>query len=316
MAASIDLLIVGWELVGMSSVLLIGFFRERREPVYNALRVYATYRTCDVGLLLGAMYLHRFAHASDWEHAFGAGQWSRQTSHLGEGPATLVVLLLLLAAIGKSAQFPVTGWLPRAMEGPTPSSALFYGALSVHAGVYLLLRAAPLLAEAPKARVAIGVVGALTALTATLSGRAQTDVKSALSLATATQVGFMFVEVAAGLYNLVVAHMAAHIVLRTFQFLRAPSALHDALQRRAASGGARWTTGRYAELLLPKTVRSTLYAWALERFHLDVLLETAVARPVRTASQRVAAFERAILGAFAGQRPISSAETAAHRDRS
>ncbi|MFY0579836.1 proton-conducting transporter membrane subunit [Cystobacter fuscus] len=122
------------------------------------------------------------------------------------GPATALGLCLMLAAMGKSAQLPFSNWLPRAMEGPTPSSALFYGALSVHAGVYLLLRVAPLLQRSAVASGVLVVVGLLTAVHATLVWRVQTDVKSSLAYGVLTQVGLMFAEVGLGLYRLALVH--------------------------------------------------------------------------------------------------------------
>src|SRR5690606_11759367 len=154
-----------------------------------------TYRICDMGLLLGAVLVHHYAHTAQLDAALNASRWPLGTSHLGQGPATLIALSFALGAIGKSAQLPGSGWLPRAMEGPTPSSALFYGALSVHAGVYLLLRTAPLFDEAPLARAVLIAVGALSAVYATITGRTQTDAKSILAYATITQVGLMFVEI-------------------------------------------------------------------------------------------------------------------------
>src|SRR5690606_22872823 len=123
-AASIDQLFLGWELVGLTSALLVAYFQERRAPVEGGLRVFVTYRLCALGLLIGAVLLHQTSGTSDLARAPEA-----MRAHAGTA-TTLVPLLLLLAAMGKSAQFPFGAWLPRAMEGPTPSSALFYGALS------------------------------------------------------------------------------------------------------------------------------------------------------------------------------------------
>src|SRR5215469_12049338 len=145
-AGSFDLLIGGWELVGITSVLLIAFFDQRTAPVENSLRVFAVYRACDIGLLVAAFAMHNWAG-----HASFAGGLPK----LAGTQATAVCLFLLLAAAGKAAQIPFSGWLPRAMEGPTPSSAIFYGAISIHAGAYLLLRAQPLLVESRAAAVCV-----------------------------------------------------------------------------------------------------------------------------------------------------------------
>ena len=137
-AGSFDLLAGGWEIVGITSVLLIGFFQLRPAPVENGLRVFAMYRASDIGLLVSVFAMHQW---------MGTAMFTSGLPLLAGKKALIVCLLLLLAASGKAAQVPFSGWLPRAMEGPTPSSAIFYGAISIHAGAYLLLRIEPLLAQ-------------------------------------------------------------------------------------------------------------------------------------------------------------------------
>jgi len=292
LGGSFDLLFAGWELVGFSSALLIGFFHERDEPAQNALRAFVTYRVCDVGLLLGAILLHHHAGSAE------LGVF-KQGSLPGGWGLTASGLLFLLAAMGKSAQFPVGGWLPRAMEGPTPSSAVFYGALSVHAGAYLLLRASPLLAQAPQAAAAVVVVGSLTAAVSTMVGRAQTDVKSSIAYATTTQVGLIFVEIGLGWTTLALVHLTSHACLRTLQLLRAPSALQDA-QRVVAGAGARLPTGVRYERLLPEGLRARLYGLALARFYLDDLLVALVAAPALRLGQSLVKLERSWIDLLSG----------------
>ena len=249
-------MIAGWELLGLSSMLLIGFFHDRTFPVRNALRAFTVYRVCDIGLLTGTVLMHHYAHTSDFLQAFGADSWpSGSDSHFGPG-ASLIALCMLWAACGKSALFPMGSWLPRAMEGPTPSSAIFYGALSVHAGAYLLLRMSPLLAHAPVARAAIVLVGAATALHGQLVERVQSDVKSQLAYATITQVGVIFVEIGLGLPRLALFHLVAHALLRTLQLLRAPNAIHDAQMMQAAAGTHHFETGRQYRAIAPFASRT------------------------------------------------------------
>lgn len=279
-AGNLELMFVGWEVVGMTSVLLVGFFHERQGPVKAATRVLITYRLCDVGLLIAGVALHRWLHTSDWlaaEHAAAAGAlaWS----------PTLVGLGLVFAAMGKSAQFPVGGWLPRAMEGPTASSAVFYGGLSVHAGVYLLLRAAPLLEHSWTARIAMITVGLVTAIMAALSSQVSADAKSSVAWATASQVGLMFVEVGLGLYTLATLHLIAHALLRYYQFLRTPSALQDALARRAALGRTEADEGAIRWEALGVRTRRYLYRMSIERFDVEIALDRYVVRPVLAASR-------------------------------
>src|SRR5262249_12342072 len=149
-AGSFDLLAAGWEIVGITSVLLIGFFQLRPAPVENALRVFAVYRACDIGLLVGVFAMHHWAGTATFTSGFPL---------LTGSQGLIVSLLLLLAASGKAAQVPFSGWLPRAMEGPTPSSAIFYGAISIHAGAYLLLRMQPTLARSAPASALVILIG-------------------------------------------------------------------------------------------------------------------------------------------------------------
>lgn len=292
MAGNIDLLFAGWELVGLTSVLLIGFYQERDAPVRRGFAALVTYRVCDVGLLLGAMMLHHYAHSAALGMAFTTTTWPIGVGHLGTGAATLVALLFVVGAMGKGAQLPASGWLPRAMEGPTPSSALFYGALSVHASVYLLIRLAPIFAEAPVARAVLIVVGLSTALYGTLTGRVQSDVKNTLAYATMAQVGIMFAEVGFGLHALAIVHLVGHISVRTLQLLRAPSALREANAMHAAFGGIQPKTGAQYEAILPEGLRRAIYRHALDGFHLDAFVQRVIAAPVLGLATRVDAFGR------------------------
>lgn len=302
-SASYDQLFIGWELVGITSVLLIAYFHERHGPVKAALRVLATYRFADVGLLLGAVYLHQALHhhganvlfpGVDSEHV-----WPNGGLGLDAGEADVVVLLFLLACSGKSALFPLGGWLGRAMEGPTPSSALFYGALSVHGGVYLMLRSAPILEEARFAPWIVLGVGAVTAAYGTLVARVQSDVKNALAYSTMAQLGLMYVWIGAGFYRLAAVHLLGHAVLRAWQLLRTPSALRDALATRNALGGAPLHSDAWLPWL-PVSARRALYTLAVERFHIDTVLEYLVVRPLLGAGRRTERIERAWATVLAG----------------
>jgi NAD(P)H-quinone oxidoreductase subunit 5 len=164
------------------------------------------------------------------------------------------------------------------MEGPTPSSAIFYGALSVHAGAYLLLRAGPLLDESKLASFAVVLLGLLTALHATFSGRVQTDVKTALAYASLTQVGIIFIEIGLGLRLLPLLHLVGNALTRTLQFLRAPSILHDFHQLQNAVGGHLGRTGLHLERSVPARWQRRLYLFSLERGFLHALLDAGAGR--------------------------------------
>jgi len=270
-AGSFDLLVGGWEIVGITSVLLIAFFQQRPAPVENALRVYAVYRACDIGLLVGVFAMHHWAGSADFAHGL---------PDLSGTQAAIVGLLLLLAAAGKAAQVPFSGWLPRAMEGPTPSSAIFYGAISIHAGAYLLLRIQPLLAQSTLASALVIAIGLATAVHGTITGRASADAKTSLAYASLTQVGVVFVEIGLGWKFIAIVHILGHATVRTLQFLRSPSMLHDDHQMHSAIGGEFSPTGKFLEDVFPERVQLWLYRWALDRGHLDTILEGLVVHPL------------------------------------
>ncbi|MFV8751907.1 proton-conducting transporter membrane subunit [Nannocystaceae bacterium ST9] len=285
LGGSIDMAFLGWELLGLSSVLLVAFFWERSEPLVGSGRVFATYRVADIALLSGMVLLHSYAGDSSWATVLGVGDLEQV--HLGTFSATVLGLAFLAAAIGKSAQVPVTGYVLRAMEGPTPSSALFYGTLSIHAGVYLMLRVEPLIANAPIVRIAVFGVGLLTAITASLSSRVRADAKGALALASAGQAGLMLAEVGLGWTTLAMWHLLAHGLLRLMQFLRTPSWLEDAQARRSSLGGGRFRPDFYAERLLPAPLRNWMYAAALSRFGMDAIIERLFSRPLSSLAHLV-----------------------------
>ena len=159
LSGSIDMLFAGWEIVGISSFMLIAFYRHRVQPVRNALRAYTIYRFCDIGLLLGTWMSHMLFHESPHFSQMAELSDNNILGSLGYGELSLLTFLIIIAASGKSAQFPFCFWLPRAMEGPTPSSAIFYGALSVHLGVFLLLRTDPIWSYHYVTRAIIFIIG-------------------------------------------------------------------------------------------------------------------------------------------------------------
>ncbi len=279
LAGTIETLFAGWELVGLSSALLVAFFQERPAPARNGLWVWCVYRISDAALLLAAVVMHHLTGEGDIHQLCGVGLWPEETTPLTSQQALLVGGLLLVAAAGKSALVPFSGWLPRAMEGPTPSSAVFYGALSVHLGAFLLLRVSPILEASVWLAGAVVALGLATALYASLAGSVQTDIKSALSFASLAQVGIIVAEIGLGLRYIALVHLLGHACLRTLQFLRAPTLLQDvrhvenALGARAPRPAVWWLT------LAPGAARAWVYRFALERGYLDALLSDYVAGP-------------------------------------
>lgn len=272
LAGTIETLFAGWEFVGLSSALLVAFFHERPSPVRNGLRVWAVYRVSDAALLMAAVVMHHLRGHGDFDQLLGNASWPEGVSHIESGATLAVGSLLLLAAAGKSALVPFSSWLPRAMEGPTPSSAVFYGALSVHLGAFLLLRFSPLLDASPTLRLGVIAIGLVTAVFAAVTARVQSDIKSALSYASLTQVGLIVLEIGLGLRYLALIHILGHGCVRTLQFLRAPALLQDYRTLENAIGQK-----------LPSRssgVREWAYRFALERGYLDVILDEYIARPV------------------------------------
>jgi NAD(P)H-quinone oxidoreductase subunit 5 len=166
------------------------------------------------------------------------------------------------------------------MEGPTPSSAIFYGAISIHAGAYLLLRVQPMLAQSRLATVMVIAIGVATAIHGTMAGRASADAKTSLAYASLTQVGVVFVEIGIGWKWIAVAHILGHATVRTLQFLRAPSMLHDYHKMHSAIGGEVSPTGKYLEEFFSERAQLWLYRWSLDRGHLDTILDRFVIHPL------------------------------------
>ena len=277
LAGNVAVLFIGWEFVGLSSALLVAFFHQRPAAVSNALRVFSVYRISDAAMLSAAVLLRHIAGTDSLSLLFG-GAGGASTASLGPA-ATIIAFLLILAVACKSALLPFSSWLPRAMEGPTPSSAVYYGSLSIHAGCFLLLRSAPLLEQIPAARLLAGGLGATTALFAGITTRVQSDVKSSLAYASLTQVGLIVVEIAFGWYTLAFVHLAGHACFRLLQFLSAPNVLHDLHGLQAAKGNhAAPLIGGFA-ILKSDRVRQRVFLVALERGFLDQWLDRFVVEP-------------------------------------
>jgi NAD(P)H-quinone oxidoreductase subunit 5 len=171
------------------------------------------------------------------------------------------------------------------MEGPTTSSAIFYGAISIHAGAYLLLRVQPMLAQSFLASAIVAAIGVATAIHGTMSGRASADAKTSLAYASLTQVGVVFVEIALGWRAIAVIHILGHATVRTLQFLRSPSMLHDYHMMHSAIGGELSPTGKYLESLFPERAQVWLYRWSLDRGHLDNILDRFAIHPLMRLSK-------------------------------
>ena len=216
------LLYVVWELVGVCSYLLIGFWYERRSAAEAAKKAFITTRIGDVGLLLGILLLFREVGTFDMSTTFEAVS----AGAIGEGTLTVAALLLFLGAMGKSAQFPFHVWLPDAMEGPTPVSALIHAATMVVAGVYLVARAFPVFEAAPDALIVVAVIGLITALMGATMALVVTDLKRILAYSTISHLGLMMLSLGAFGYTAAIFHLLAHGFSKALLFLGAGSVMH------------------------------------------------------------------------------------------
>jgi len=228
MADNFVLMFLGWEGVGLCSYLLISFWFERETAAVAGKKAFVTNRVGDFGLMV-AMFLV-FAHFGSFAYrdVFGA----IGARGIAEPTANAIGLLALLGACGKSAQLPLYVWLPDAMEGPTPVSALIHAATMVTAGVYLTARLSPIFLHAPAARTAIAVVGAATALLAATIACAEDDIKRVLAYSTISQLGYMFLAVGSGLYVAGVFHMVTHAFFKALLFLAAGAVIHGLHDRQ------------------------------------------------------------------------------------
>ena len=215
-------LFVGWEGVGLASYLLIGFWFEDMEKARAGKKAFIANRIGDAGFLLGMFVLYSTLGTLEMDRINAAFS----TSPLPAVSASLIGVLLFIGATGKSAQIPLYVWLPDAMAGPTPVSALIHAATMVTAGVYMIARLAPIYMHAPEASELVAVVGALTALFAATIAITQTDIKKVLAYSTVSQLGFMFVALGVGAYGVAVFHVYTHAFFKACLFLGAGSVIH------------------------------------------------------------------------------------------
>jgi NADH-quinone oxidoreductase subunit L len=207
-------LFAGWELVGLTSYLLIGFYFQKPSAAKASVKAIWVTKFADIGLLLGLICLFAVTGGFEW------------TATLSKGWATAITLLMFLAVVGKSAQFPLHIWLPNAMEGPTPVSALLHAATMVAAGVYLVVRADPLFAQAPTTQLVMAWIGGFTALFAAVIATVQTDIKRVLAYSTCSQLGYMVCALGAGASMAGYFHLTTHAFFKALLFLAAGSMIH------------------------------------------------------------------------------------------
>ena len=262
LSGSTVLTFIGWEIAGLCSYFLISFAYDRPVATINATRVFITNRVGDAGFILGIALTFYYLGTTDWaELNASAGQLTMPT-------ATVIALCFVTAAFAKSAQLPFSPWLARAMEGPTPSSAVFYGSVMIHSGVFLIILMQPILERAPFVMSLLVIVGLFTALYSFIVGLTQTDVKSSICFAITGQIGLMFIECGLGFWELASWHLCAHVIVRGYQVLSSPSLIFNA-------------NGNPMRQVSQNLVRyRALYNSSLQRFWLDPITERSLVRPI------------------------------------
>ena len=223
MANNLLVLFVFWEAVGLCSYLLIGFWFERPSASAAAVKAFLTNRIGDVGFLIGLLLAWYVFGSLDYDEIFSQAPAIAAAT---PGMLTLICLMLFIGAMGKSAQFPLHVWLPDAMEGPTPVSALIHAATMVTAGVYMVARFNPLYVLTPTAMAVVAIVGAFTALFAATIGLAQNDIKRVLAYSTVSQLGLMFMALGVGAFAAAIFHLATHAFFKGLLFLGSGSVIH------------------------------------------------------------------------------------------
>jgi NADH-quinone oxidoreductase subunit L len=249
LANNLLLTFVGWEGVGVCSYWLVSYYFTKDSAASAGKKAFLYNRVGDFGLLIAMFLLFHYTHTLTYLGVF------HLAGTLSPTVATLTVLALLLAATGKSAQIPLFNWLPDAMEGPTPVSALIHAATMVTAGVYLLVRMSPVLAMSADARATIAVIGGVTAFVAATIATSQQDIKKVLAFSTVSQIGYMVLAVGVGAYSAAIFLMVAHAFYKALLFLGAGSVIHSlgGEQDLKKMGGL----ARY----LPITFPAFLVAW-------------------------------------------------------
>lgn len=239
-ADNLLLLFMGWEIMGLCSYLLIGFLFEKKSAYQAAVKAFMTTRIADVFLLVGIGYLYVETGSLSYreillnEELLGILGDAEQTGFIGLSAAAIIGTLIVIGTIGKAAQFPLHGWLPDAMEGPTPVSAMIHAAAMVSAGVYLVIRFFPLMeaggnphhAEYTLPLIVMGVVGSVTALGGGILGIAQNDIKRVLAYSTISQLGFMVAALGIGAYIAAAFHLITHAFFKALLFMSSGAVIH------------------------------------------------------------------------------------------
>lgn len=281
LAGNAVLAFIGWELAGVSSYLLIAYAYTRNTATLNASHAFITNRIGDAGFILATACCFIWLGDTEWNHLL------KNDSGLTSTQIGLIAGGFLLAAMAKSALLPFSAWISRALEGPTPSSAIFYGSLMVHAGIFLVLRLEPLFQQDQALLPILTAIGLLTFVYGFFTTLVQTDVKSSLIFSVIANVGLMLVLCGLNQFDVAAVYMLLHASYRAYQFLHAPAHMHMMSRptRPASQLMQRW---------------KPLYTASLQRFWLDHLTDWLVVRPTRELARDARHFEEKVVTRIIG----------------
>ena len=276
MAGNAVLTFIGWELAGVSSYLLIAYAYQRDTATQNANYAFITNRVGDAAFIIAIAFSFIWLGSVEWSDIL-RDKFGLSSLHYG-----LIAGCFLIAALAKSALLPFSPWIARALEGPTPSSAIFYGSLMVHTGIYLVIRLEPMFMLDTALLPLLAIIGALTFAYGYLVGMVQSDVKSSLIFSVTSQVGLMLFLCGIGLFDIAATYMVLHAIYRAYQFLHAPAHMH--LMTRPT---------REVSPLLQRFPR--LYNACLQRFWLDNLFSWLIIKPTQDLSRDVRQFDEKVV---------------------
>lgn len=262
LGANAFLTFAGWELAGLTSYALIAYSYQRTTAANNATRVFLTNRIGDAGFLLLIVASSIWLETTEWPEIGAAA------SRLNTNQMSVIAIGLVLAACVKSAQIPFSPWLTKALEGPTPTSAVFYGGVMVHAGVFLVIQAQDLLIQVPLAMQLMLWVGCLSLTYSIWVALCVADIKTSHAIASIGQLGIMFICCGQGFWELATWHMLAHAIVRSFLMLSAPGIMHDTKAQPVGRFKNRFASSR------------VLYRLSSQRFWLDELADQLIVRPL------------------------------------
>lgn len=260
-----ETLFLGWELIGITSFLLISFYKNRYLPIKNAMKVVSLYRLGDVFLIVAMWLCHHLWHENISFEQLTKNAWLLKSYDEHFTLLFLISLSIFIGAAIKSAMYPFSSWVARAMEGPSSSSAIFYGSLSIHLGVFLLMRTYPIWESLIAIKVIILFFGLLTSFICNSIAQSQPTVKTQIAYSSISQIGLIFIEVAFGWHNLALVHFMGNAFFRTYQILVSPSVLHYQIHNQLFTKPKQVITNS-GQLL------NSLYMLSIKEYNMDHML--------------------------------------------